>query len=156
MQSSKTAEEAYDRCIAENNLFPLSEIDESRVRSNLVLAKECFEGAKENSIKKRWNAGFISSYDVLHLLTESLLIFDKIKSRNHQCLFTTLCVKHQELELDWLFFEMVRAKRNGLHYYGMLITEKEWKSIELQLKLYISTLEKEVERKLKEAGNNTS
>ena len=150
MHPPKTAEEAYDFCVSENHIFPLSEIDLARVHSNMLLAKELLECAQDNIVKKRWNAGFISSYDVLHLFVESLLIFNKVKSRNHQCLFTFLCVKHPELELDWDFFERVRTKRNGLHYYGMLMIEKEWKTLELQLNLYISTLKKEVENKLKE------
>ncbi|MEK6938553.1 MAG: hypothetical protein AABX04_05900 [Nanoarchaeota archaeon] len=87
-------------------------------------------------------------YDVIHQLTEALLLFDKVKSYNHQCLFSYLCVKHPELELDWNFFEKIRTKRNGVHYYGNLIAKKDWTEIELQLGLYVKTILTALERKM--------
>jgi len=72
-----------------------------------------------------------------------------VKSFNHKCLFAYLCVKHPELELDWNFFEKIRTIRNGIHYYGIAISQKDWKEVELQMNLYIKLLKKAVEDKLK-------
>jgi uncharacterized protein (UPF0332 family) len=88
-------------------------------------------------------------YDVLHQFTEALLLFDKVKSQNHQCLYSYLCIKHPELDLNWDFFEKIRTKRNGVQYYGNQIIEKDWTEIQLQLELYIKTLNEEINHKIK-------
>jgi len=74
---------------------------------------------------------------------------DKVKSQNHQCLFSYLCAKHPELELDWGFFEKIRTKRNGVHYYGNPISKNDWKEIELQLGLYVNTILAALESRMK-------
>ena len=85
---------------------------------------------------------------MIHQLVESLLIFDKVKSTNHQCLFASLCVKHPELELSWDFFEKIRTKRNGMNYYGAPVQDKDWKEVGLQFELYINLLTKEIKKRL--------
>ena len=87
-------------------------------------------------------------YDVIHILVETFIHFDKMKSTNHLCLFSYLCVKHPELELDWGFFEKVRTKRNGINYYSVLVFEKDWKEVALQFSLYIKLLKEKIEEKL--------
>jgi hypothetical protein len=88
-------------------------------------------------------------YDVLHQLVEAYLRFENIKVKNHLCLFVYLCVKHSELELNWDFFEKVRTKRNGIQYYGSLVTEKDWKEVTLEFDLTISLLKRKIEEKIK-------
>ncbi|MBI5392534.1 hypothetical protein HZA96_01570 [Candidatus Woesearchaeota archaeon] len=95
-----------------------------------------------------WNNVYCCYYDALHKLVEAYLMFDKITSLNHLCLFAYLCEKHKELELDWNFFERIRTKRNGINYYGQKVTYDNLKSIEIQVKLYISLLEKEITKKI--------
>ena len=148
MQPFNTKEEAYDWCLTEGNIIPLKEINTDRIHSNLKIAEECLESAKDNLTKKRWNSAYKDHYDVLHLLVESLLYFDQSKSLNHQCLFTYLCVKHPELELDWGFFEKVRTKRNGINYYGTPVKEKDWKEVALQFSLYLKLIKEEIEKRL--------
>ena len=84
------------------------------------------------------------------MLTESYLLFDKIDIPNHECLFACLCVKHPELDFDWNFLDSIRRKRNGVNYYGEHVTYDDWKKIELQTKLYISALKKEINNKFKD------
>ena len=48
------------------------------------------------------------------------------------------------------FFEKVRTKRNGINYYGERVSYEDWKSIEVQMKIYISTLRKEITKRLEE------
>lgn len=148
MRTFKDEEEAYAWCVSEGNLIPQIEINLGRVKSNLSIAQENLESATDSILKKRWNTAYKLYYDVLHQLVESLLIFDKVKSINHQCLFTSLCIKHPELELDWGFFEKIRTKRNGMNYYGLPVQEKDWKEVGLQFGLYINLLTKEIKNKL--------
>lgn len=114
------------------------------------LAKEDFEAAKDVIGNKRWNPGYKLYYDVLHELVESFLLFDKIKSTNHKCLFAYVCIKNPDLELSWDFFEKIRTKRNGINYYGTPVTEKDWNEIKVQMNLYIKILRKEINKKLSE------
>jgi len=148
MRPFKNQEETYRWCISEGNLLPLNEIDLEKIKATLNIAAEDLESAKDDLIKKRWNSAYKSYYDVLHELVEAFLCFDKIKSRNHQCLFTYLCTKHPELEFNWEFFEKVRTKRNGINYYGTPVNNKNWKEVELQFNLYLNKLRKEIENKL--------
>jgi hypothetical protein len=132
--------EAFQWCDAEGNFIIKEESNIDRIKSNLIIIKECWESAKDNVIKKRWNSTYILYYDVLHLLVESFISLDKIKSRNHLCLFSFICFKHPELELSWNFFEKIRTKRNGINYYATPVSEKDWKEVALQFELYIKLL----------------
>jgi|SRR3989338_7333544 len=148
MRQFKTEKEACDWCIREGNILTDQEVDRERISANLTIAKEDFQSAKDAAEKKRWNSAYKIHYDVLHQLAEAYLRVDKIKSRNHHCLFAYLCAKCPELEFDWGFLEKVRTKRNGVNYYGILIQEKDWKETQLQFQLYIKTLQTWVEKYL--------
>lgn len=148
MPKFKTSEQCYDSCQADGHLHQINEINVEKIKTNLQIAEEDLASANDAVKKERWNSGYKLFYDVLHTLVETYICFDKTKSLNHQCLFAHLCVKHPELELSWEFFEKIRTKRNGINYYGKAITHDDLKHAELQLKLYISTLKKEIEKKL--------
>lgn len=96
-----------------------------------------------------WTVIYTMHYDVLHQFTDAFLRFDGIKSSKHQCLFAYLYEKHPELELDWGFLEEIRTKRNGVHYYCTPIRYLDWKKKEVQINLYINTLKKAIQTKLK-------
>jgi uncharacterized protein (UPF0332 family) len=148
MRQFETLEEAYDYCLAEGEIITISEVDKGQIKSNLRIAEEDLQSGKDSIAKKRWNSAYKNYYDVLHQLVESFLKFDNIKSRNHLCLYCYLCFKHPELELDWDFFEKVRTKRNGIHYYGSPVAEKDWKEVSLQFQLYIDLLKRKIEERL--------
>lgn len=150
MPKSKTKEETYDECAANGTFDPIVEIDIDKIESIIDIADEDLITAKDAIAKKRWNSGYKSYYDVLHELVEAFLFFEKVKSSNHKCLFSYLCVKCPELELEWDFFEKARTKRNGINYYGTPVVEKDWKEVALQFDLYINLLKKELEKKIKE------
>lgn len=95
-----------------------------------------------------WMNVYVNYYEALRIYAEAYLLLDKKKISNHLCLFTHLCKNHPKLEFNWDFFEKVRTKRNGVNYYGEEIVYENWKSVEIQIKLYISTLKKEVEKRL--------
>ena len=144
-----TKEEAYNKCETEGMFIPKKEIDKDKINSMLEIIEEDLITINELKEKMdRWNTIYKLSYDVIHTLTEAFLMFDKIKSLNHQCLFAYLCIKHPELEFDWNFFEKIRTKRNGINYYGSSVAKQDYKDIEVQIFLYINTLKKTIKEKL--------
>ena len=148
MPKFKAAEECYGSCQAKGFLENVEDINIEKIKSNLRIAEEDLATANDPVKNKRWNSAYKLFYDVLHILIESYLCFDKIKSLNHQCLFAHLCIKHPQLELSWEFFEKIRTKRNGINYYGQPVSYEDWKAVELQFNIYISILKKEIEKNL--------
>ena len=148
MPKFKTVEECYNSCQAEGHLKSIGDVNLDRVRANLKIAEEDLASARDVIKKEYWNSAYKLFYDTLHILIETYLCFDGVKSLNHQCLFAYLCNNHPELELSWGFFEIVRTKRNGINYYSQPVAKEDWKTVELQFNLYISTLKKEIEKRL--------
>jgi len=149
MPKQLNLEESYNQCVSNGMISPQEEIDVHKIKSMIEIVNNDLSSIKR--LKNEWNTIYKLNYDVLRVLVEAFLRFDNVKSHNHQCLFTYLCVKHPELELNWDFFEKVRTKRNGINYYGTLIIEKDWKEVALQFSLYIKLLKEEVEKKLEES-----
>ena len=148
MAKELTLEESYDVCISEGNFIPQANIDTNKIKSMLKIIEEDIQTIEKIKKTNRYNTSLKLTYDVLHTLVEIILLFDKIKSSNHKCLFTYICIKHNELELDWNFFELIRTKRNGIHYYGTTIDKSEFNKLLFQANLYINTLKKEIHKKL--------
>lgn len=154
MSNYKTLEETYDSCVSDgyvenitgidiNRLKGLYENAKTNINSANIIIKSIYKDSKE------WLNVYTLHYEALRMLTESFLLFDKISSTNHKCLFATLCVRYPELELDWNFFEKIITKMDNINHEDEQITHKDWKEIELQMKIYISTITKEIEKKLK-------
>jgi len=149
-----TQEEAFLKCKREGRFLVVEATDLEKIKSTIMIAEGDLDAA--NVIKKnlpaksnQWNGVYKLYYDALHELTESLLRFERIKIDNHRCLFAYLCEKHPELEFNWDFFEKVRTKRNGIHYYGNPVEAKDWKEVELQFQLYLKKLKEEILLRLK-------
>lgn len=147
---SKNLEEKYKECIENSFLIPIYEDQIEDIQSLLSMAEE--DLAVIELLKKSkplpLNTLYKLHYDIIHSLVEAFIKFDKIKSKNHECLFAYICNEHKELDLDILFFEKIRIKRNGIHYYGNKINYEDFKEIELQFKLYSSLLIKEIKQNL--------
>lgn len=150
MPKNLNMEETYEKCVAEGNLILQDKIDINKIKSMLTITEEYIKLSDELKDKKIYNVQYDTNYNIIHMLAETLLLFDKVKSSNHQCLFSVLCVRHPELELDWNFFEKIRTKRNGIHYYGTSINPSDWKEIDLQTKVYIKTLHSVLKKKIGE------
>jgi len=95
-----------------------------------------------------WTFVFRDYYESLRGLIEAYLLFEGIEADNHQCKNAYICFKHQELELDWEFLEVIRLKRNAINYRGQLLRYEEWKSIQLNFELHIKLLREEIDKKL--------
>lgn len=144
----------FQKCSSEGSFIVLAKTDSDQIKSMLNIALVDLETVKtwQNQAPKKsgqWNAILKLAYDVLHTLAEAFLQFDKIKAKTHECLFAYLCEKHAELELDWNFFDKLRTLRNRSLYYGKPASYDDWKEIEFQLNLYINTLNKAIESRLK-------
>jgi hypothetical protein len=155
MVEERTAKEALKKCQITGQILPLAEIDTDIITTIVSLAvgdQTIADNALKNlnSSSILWNTIYSLYYDALHKVVTAYLRFDGIQSSNHICLFAYLCEKHPELELDWKFFEKIRTKRNGIHYYGQGVIAADWKAVELQMKLYIKTLKNSISKKVAE------
>ena len=140
-------EQKFLECQGGGCYLPQEEINFDKVKSMLAIADECINAINELKPKKgRFNILYKLSYDALHMLAEVLLIFNRVKSSNHKCLFAYLCYNYKGY--DWVFFERIRTKRNGMQYYGEGISYEDWKEISFQAEFYISELKKNIFRKL--------
>jgi hypothetical protein len=148
MPKNLTIQQTYEKCIAEGNLLPQDKIDIHKIKSMLVIIEEYMKVSA--SIKNSYNVKYDTQYTIIHMLTEALLLFDRIKSLNHQCLFTCLCIQYPKLDLDWSFFEKIRTKRNGIHYYGTAINQQDWKEIALQMTHYTEILYQTLKNKMQQ------
>ena len=148
-----TQKEAFLKCKREGSFIIINELDTEKIKSTLIIAEGNIESAefvRKNLSKEsnKWNSVYKLYYDALHELSEAFLRFEKIKMDSHQCLFAYLCENHPELEFNWEFFEKIRTKRNGIHYYGTPVNYNDFKEVELQFQLYINKLKKEIKQKI--------
>lgn len=150
MPKNLSMDETYEKCVAEGNIILQDKVDIYKIKSMFSILEEYMKLSEELKDKKIFNVQYDTNYNIIHMLAEALLLFDKVKSANHQCLFSVLCVRHPELDLDWNFFEKIRTKRNGIHYYGTSINPSDWKEIELQTKLYIKALHSALKKNIEE------
>ena len=154
----RNLKEVCDECLADGFIIKLQgKINKEKVRkmlllieSNKEIAEKSAKDADENSIT--WNTIYNLHYDIIRESAEAFLVFDSVKILNHKCLFAYLCNNHPEFEFSWEFFEKLRKNRNGINYYGQLVSYKDFKEIEMQLNLYAATLKKEIEKKLELIG----
>lgn len=151
MIKKHTLEETYDKCVSEGQILQIEELNLEKAETVLSHTRNEFEFLTSSLLKSgkempSWNFIYRNYYDIFHELCEALLRLEKIKARTHQALFAYLCTKHPELELNWDFLERIRTKRNGMMYYFESVNYNDWKEVEFQIKLYISSMNKEVEK----------
>ncbi len=156
MRKERTLQGICLACKEEGSFVPLARTNQEEIRSMVRIAQMDLASAKElakiaSPESDMWNALYKLYYDVLHLLAEAFVRFDKIKARTHECLFAHLCEEHPELELHWDFLERIRTKRNGTLYYSRPVTYQDWKETNLQMELYINTLNEAIKEKLDQA-----
>lgn len=151
MPKERTPEEVYED-LAEQGAYEEASLDKDEVEKVKRITIEDYEfGQSLKKLKEpNWRVIFNIHYDVLRELCDLLMLFKKQKTSNHQGLFGFIILNFPELEFDWKFFETVRRIRNFNKYRGIDITKETWKKVELQINLYISTLKKEIEKRLKE------
>lgn len=153
MPKFKTLEEAYCSCKAGGHFKIREAVSKEQIETMAHISGIFLESAQDlmkviDRKSPKWSVVYTLHYDAIRELVEIIVLLDNKKIANHQCLFAYLCKNHPELDLDWNFFEKIRTKRNGLDYYGSLITYEDWKEVEVQTKLCLSALKKAVEEKI--------
>ena len=146
-------DKTYDKCQAEGSIKLREKVDKELIKSLLDSAKKGLdrskdvEGVYEN---KSHNFSFIFTerYEILRKLLDAIMLFDNVRSSNHQCVNAYICIKHPELELDWESLETMRLLRNRVNYEGKTVLEDTWKTYKIKFEIYISSLMKIVEKKL--------
>jgi len=149
MPKERTSEEVYED-LAAKGIYEEANLDKDEVEKIKRLTIEDYEFGKTlNSIENpNYRVIFNINYDVLRELCDLLMMFKKQKTSNHQGLFAFISLNFTELDFDWKFFETVRKMRNHNKYEGTDITKEMWKKVEFQIDLYVSTLNKEIEKRL--------
>lgn len=149
MRKERKAEEMYDQFSTEG-LYEEANLDKDEIKKVLIMVMEDYQFGKDLRKLKNpsWRVIFNIHYDVFRELCDQLMRFKRQKTSNHQALFAFIVLHFEDLELDWSFLENVRTIRNKNKYQGLDISREMWKSAELQLDLYISSLKKEIEEGL--------
>lgn len=147
-------DKTYSLCMSMGNVKEKMKDRELIISITTVAEKGLdFINSKSKDIPKEstdWTFVFRDYYESLRGLIEARLLFDGIEADNHQCKNAYLCFKHPELDLDWVFLETIRLKRNAINYRGQLLKYEDWNLFKLKFQLHISALKKEIERLLKE------
>ena len=146
-----TAQKSYERFEADG-LYQESTLEREVVQQVLTMLQKDYEFAKQvrTDTSPRWRIIFNAHYDIFRELCDLLLLFKERKTSNHQAAFAFIAIHFSQLELDWKILESIRKMRNESKYEGKDISQIMWKSIELQLDLYISAVQKKVEELLQE------
>ena len=147
----KKLEEVYPQCESEGFFIPKNFVDIELIKSKRKQIGEDItflkENVKEFEKKKGYPLLFRNYFDVVRGLIETLVLFDKVKISNHQCLNAYFCEKYDKEE--WEFLETIRLKRNSNVYYGGAITEEDWKGNKIKFELIIKKLTDRIDKKLR-------
>ncbi|MBI2665478.1 hypothetical protein HYX12_02565 [Candidatus Woesearchaeota archaeon] len=149
--NKNSAKEVYESS-AKHGLYEEANFDREEIRKVLHMTLEDFEFAKRVKKDKNpsWRVIFNAYYDVFRELCDQLMRFKKHKSSNHQAVFAFIATHFKELDLEWELLEQIRNVRNNNKYKALDITERMWKSVEMQFEIYIATVKKEVEKRVGE------
>ena len=150
MSKEKTPEQVYDELVTQG-LYEEANLDKDEIQKVRKLTMEDYEYGKRlrQSKDANWRVIFNIHYDAIRELCDQLMRFKKQKISNHQGLFAFIIIYYSELELDWNFFEKIRVIRNKNKYVGEDISKERWREVELRFDIYISTLDKEIEKRNK-------
>ncbi len=155
MTKIKRLDDVYNACVADGLLYNMKEVDSEKAKTLLESAKQDMDTLKETipimEKKKNFSLIWKSSYEIIRQLIDAILIMEKIKSDNHQCLYAYICTKHREWDIDWEIIETMRLLRNGVHYEGRPVSEETWKSYKFKFNIYATTLIKILKEQLKQA-----
>ncbi len=150
MVREKTPKEVYEELSAKGE-YEEAHLDKAETEKVIAMALEDYEYGKRfrAAPNQNWRVIFNIHYDVLRELCDQLMRFRQQKTSNHQGLFAFIVLNFREMELDWNFFEMIRNIRNRNKYRGRDIMREDWKIAEAGFDVYILSLKKELEKRLK-------
>ena len=144
---------AYDKCVDSGSIKKANEVDSEKAKTLLENAELDIDSFKDATalFEKKNNFGLLWSnhYEIIRQLVAGILLFEKVISDNHKCLYAYICTKHQEWDVDWKTIETMRLLRNGVHYDGRPVSAETWKEYKLKFEIYTKTLIKILKEKLK-------
>jgi len=136
----KALEEVHRRCVAEGYLQEAAETDFEMAKSLLEVAEQDLDTLNETLpiMERKGNFSLIwkSEYEIIRQLVQGILLLEKVRSENHQCLYAYLCTKHKEWGIGWETIETMRLLRNGVHYEGRAVSAEKWKEYKPKFNLY--------------------
>lgn len=145
---------AYDKCVDSGLLKKANEIDSEKAKTLLENAELDIDSLTDATtlFEKKNNFGLLWSnhYEIIRQLVAGILLFEKIISDNHTCLYAYLCTKHEDWEIDWETIETMRLLRNSVHYEGRPVSAEIWKEYKLKFQVYIRTFIKILKQKLRD------
>ncbi|MBL7055047.1 hypothetical protein ISS05_04785 [Candidatus Woesearchaeota archaeon] len=144
---------AYDKCVDSGSIKKANEVDSEKAKTLLENAELDIDSFKDATalFEKKNNFGLLWSnhYEIIRQLVAGILLFEKVISDNHKCLYAYICTKHQEWDVDWKTIETMRLLRNGVHYDGRPVSAETWKEYKLKFEIYTKTFIKILKEKLK-------
>jgi hypothetical protein len=144
---------AYAKCVDTGSLRNSNEVDIEKARTLLENAELDIDSLNDavTLFENKNNFGFLwaNHYEIVRQLVAGILLFEKIISDNHKCLYAHICTKHKEWDIDWQTIETMRLLRNGVHYEGRPVSAEIWKEYKLKFTVYIRTFIKILAEKLK-------
>lgn len=151
-QNIDNLEQTYKLCISSGKIKE-KQIDIELIKSIYKVSKQRLNFINKQKINLNkesfdWTFVFVDYYESLRGLIEAILLFNEYSADNHQCKNALICHELKEIDLDWEFLETIRLKRNFINYRGIMLKYKDWKQFELNFKIHIKTLEKEIIERL--------
>lgn len=155
MHREKTLEDTYDSCLSDGLVRGVADANPLKIKALMENARTHVSSAGMLSQAladdaPEWMDVYILHYEALRVYAQALLLLVRLDAPNHQCLFASLCMHYPHLELEWGFFERIRTRRNGAHYYGERITRADWQAIAFQTGLYLKALRDECEGSIRQ------
>ena len=145
---------AYNKCVDDGTIKKANEVDSEKAKTLLENAELDIDSLKDATalFEKKNNFGLLWSnhYEIIRQLVAGILLFEKIISDNHKCLYAYICTKHKEWDVDWETIETMRLLRNGVHYEGRPVSAEIWKEYKLKFQVYIQTFINILKQKLKD------
>jgi len=143
MKEIKDLDIIYNKCVAEGNLQEPEEIDIEKSKSLLDNVNQDLDTLKDiipiMEKKKNYSLIWSNNYELFRQLVQGILLLEKVRSGNHQCLYAYICTKHNEWNIDWETIETMRLLRNGVHYEGRPVSAETWKEYKLKFHVYIQS-----------------
>ena len=145
---------AYDKCVNTGSIRKANDVDSEKAKTLLENAELDIDSLKDATtlFEKKNNFGFLWSnhYEIIRQLVAGILLFEKVISDNHKCLYAYICTKHGEWDIDWKTIETMRLLRNGVHYEGRSVSAETWKEYKLKFQVYTQTFINILNQKFKD------
>ncbi|MGE0792814.1 MAG: hypothetical protein AB7V77_01380 [Candidatus Woesearchaeota archaeon] len=114
-------------CFKKQQIIKIN-FNEDKVNSLIEISDLKEEVVKQSIITDRNISVFVSlAYDSLRELLEAICLFKCYKVISHICIGALL--KEIIIDFDYVFFDEIRKKRNGINYYGTKIDFQQGKKI---------------------------